>query len=427
VPSRHGQSSRVGLLAPLSHRDFALLWSGISVSLVGDGVYFVAIAWEAYRLSNAPSALSLVGVAWMLPTVLCLLFGGLAGDRFDRRHVILAGLCIQAATISSIAGFALADAMTLWWLLALVAIYGAAQAFVAPTLEATIPTLVPADQLVAASALDRFSRPMALQIIGPAVGGIVVEATSLADAFLLDAATFLLAAGSVLMIRLDTSQQHQRPPSRPGREIGEGLRFVRGHPWLWITLLAAGLTLLIFTGPAQILVPFLVKNKLHGGAATFAAIRAAGGVGALTGALAIGQAGLPRSFPTWMYAAWALQSLALVGYALSTRAWVLAAISLMAGALKAVGDVIWGAMIKTLVPNELLGRVSSLDWMVSIALVPLSFALAAPISSAIGLQSTMIIAGTTAAATMFTCLIAPSVRQPEAWVDGAFRLATVAR
>jgi MFS family permease len=133
----------------------------MTISLVGDGVYFVAVAWESYRLLNAPAALSLVGVAWMLPMVLCLLVGGTVADEFDRRRVILAGLLVQATAIGSIAALALASSLALWSLLALVALYGAAQAFVAPTLEAMVPTLVPPDQLLAASALDRFSRPLA--------------------------------------------------------------------------------------------------------------------------------------------------------------------------------------------------------------------------------------------------------------------------
>ena len=75
---------------PFRIRDFALLWLGMSVSLLGDGIYLVAIAWQVYELSNAPTALSVLGVAWTVPLVAFVLLGGVASDRFDRRKVMIA-------------------------------------------------------------------------------------------------------------------------------------------------------------------------------------------------------------------------------------------------------------------------------------------------------------------------------------------------
>ena len=80
-----GETSRfaLGMLRPLAIRDFALLWAGMTVSLLGDGIYFVTIAWQVYELSNAPTALAVVGIAWTLPLFLFLLVGGVVSDRFD--------------------------------------------------------------------------------------------------------------------------------------------------------------------------------------------------------------------------------------------------------------------------------------------------------------------------------------------------------
>src|SRR5881392_3820241 len=82
--------SGLKMLIPLRHRDFRLLWTGMTASLVGDGVFLVALAWQVYQLSNVPTALSIVGVAISLPHVLFLLIGGVASDRFDRRRVMIA-------------------------------------------------------------------------------------------------------------------------------------------------------------------------------------------------------------------------------------------------------------------------------------------------------------------------------------------------
>jgi uncharacterized membrane protein len=188
---------------------------------------------------------------------------------------------------------------------------------------------------------------------------------------------------------------------------------VRANPWLWGTLCGAALALLAFYGPAQVLLPFLVKNELHAGGGTFGAIRAIGGLGALVAAFAVGQSGLPGRFVSAMLITWALQCLAVAGYAIAAGAWEFALISLLSGAFGAVGNVVWGTLMKTLVPNELLGRVSSLDWLVSIGLIPVSFAITGPIAAAIGVRTTLIVAGLVAAGGMLAFLAVPGLRDPE--------------
>src|SRR5437763_4651092 len=135
------------LLAPLHRRDFLLLWSGMTASLLGDGIYFVAIAWESYELSNIPTTLALVGAAWTLPTVLFLLVGGALSDRIERRRLMLYATLGEAAAMGLIGALALAGLLELWTLLLLVALYGGAQAFFNPAFDAIVPTLVAPEDL----------------------------------------------------------------------------------------------------------------------------------------------------------------------------------------------------------------------------------------------------------------------------------------
>src|ERR1700751_726120 len=99
---RAGGFSRVRLLAPLSYPDFRLLWGGMSVSLLGDGVFMVALAWQVYALSNTPGALAAVGIAITVPTIACLLLGGAASDRFDRRRVMLIADTVRALSTGGV-------------------------------------------------------------------------------------------------------------------------------------------------------------------------------------------------------------------------------------------------------------------------------------------------------------------------------------
>jgi MFS family permease len=410
-----GAARRVTLLTPLRERDFALLWSAMTISLLGDGIYFVAIAWQVYALSNAPTALSVVGVAWTLPTVVFILLGGALSDRLERRRLLLISNLVEALAIATIGVLSVTGALQLWMLFVLVAIYGAAEAFFIPAFDALVPTLVPGEMFTAASALDQFVRPLAVQLIGPALGGLLVAVTGSGTAFLVDAATFLAAVALVAAMRRAAGRA-----SGAGRsvratvgEIADGFRFVRANPWLWGALLGASLSLLAFYGPFQVLLPYLVKNRLHSGGATFGAIRAASGVGAITSALMIARSGLPRRFITFMFTAWALQSVLLVGFALAGGSWTFVLISLLSGSLSAGANVIWGSLMMRLVPDELRGRVSSFDWLVSISLIPLSFAITGPIAQAAGARTTLLIAGCLGGAAMIAFLAVPGVRDPE--------------
>jgi DHA3 family tetracycline resistance protein-like MFS transporter len=385
----------------------------MTVSLLGDGIYFVAVAWQTYSLSNAPTALSVVGLAWTLPTVVFLLIGGAISDRYERRRVLLAANLGEALAIGAIGVLAVTGHLHLWMLLALVAVYGAGEAFFNPAFEAIVPTLVEPSQFTSASALDHFMRPLALQLLGPAVGGVLVAVADPGVAFLVDGATFLVSVGTLLLMRRTPRAAEVPRPNDALREIADGFRFVRQNPWLWGTLGAASLSLLAFFGPYQVLVPYLVKNDLHLGGGAFGAVRAAGGLGALLTAAAIAQTGLPRRCVTVMFVAWALQTVLLVAFAIATGIWTFALISLLSGGLGALGNVIWGTLMKTLVPNELLGRVSSFDWLVSIGLIPLSFAITGPIAEAVGARTTLLVAGALGGAAMIAFLGVPGLRDPE--------------
>src|SRR2546430_479516 len=112
--------NRIGVLRPLRIRDFALVWTGMTVSLLGDGIYMVAIAWQVYSISNTPTALALVGVAWMVPQVLLLLLGGAISDRFERRVVLMVSDVVRGAAIAGIGVLSVTGKHQLWHVLALV-------------------------------------------------------------------------------------------------------------------------------------------------------------------------------------------------------------------------------------------------------------------------------------------------------------------
>lgn len=412
------------IFKPLRIRDFALLWTGLTVSLLGDGIYLVAIAWQVYELSNAPTALSVVGVAWTVPLVLFILLGGVVSDRFDRRKVMIAGDAVRALAIGTMAALSLAGILELWHVIVLVGVYGAGEAFFGPAYAAIVPDIVPRHLLVEANSLAQFMNPLALRMVGPALGGVAVAALSAGGAFLLDAGSFAFSAAVLLFMRPRPARRAAEVTVRSAlRDIGEGFRFVRSQKWLWGTLLAASVSLLAFWGPVEVLVPYVVKNTLDGNARDLGVVFAAGGVGSILAALVVGQRGLPHRHVTVMYLSWTVSVALIAIYGVVSELWQAMTVSFVEAGLATVGLIVWQTMMQKLVPGELRGRAESADWLVSVSLVPVSFALTGPVAHVVGVQATLIGAGAVGAALTVVFLFLPGMRDTER--DGSLERAPV--
>jgi MFS family permease len=381
----------VKLLRPLRERDFALLWTGMTVSLLGDGIFLVAEAWQVYDLDNDPVALSIVGTSWTLGMVAFLLTGGLVSDRVDRRRVLILADLVRAAALVGMGVLSVTGVVEIWHLVALSLFMGIGDAFFGPAFGAIVPDIVAAENLVQASALQQLVQQAAARLAGPALGGLVVAAIGAGPAFLVDSGTFVLSALCVAAMRVRSRAVERARSAR--HELREGLAFVRSEPWLWSTLVAASLSLLFFLGPLEVLLPYIVRNELDAGAGGFGLVLAAAGAGAIVVSLALSQFGVPRRYLTFMFALWGVSTLPLIGYAIGTHLWQFVLLGAVFGGCDAGGMVVWSTLMSTRVPPDLRGRVHSLDWFVSIGLTPVSFALTGPISSAIGIDATLIIAG----------------------------------
>jgi MFS family permease len=408
---RPGGFRRGNLLAPLRHRDFRILWTGMTISLIGDGIFLIAIAWESYSLWNAPAALSIVGIGMTIPTIAFLLVGGVVSDRRDRRLVMAWADGLRAVAVAVLAGLVLTGALRFWELVLLVAIYGVGTAFFTPAFDAILPELLPRSDLPAANALDQFVRPIAMRLVGPVVGGALVAASA-GVAFAIDAASFAACLVAVLAMPR-RADHHVDVQVSNVAALKEGLRFVRRRVWLWGTLLSAAIAYLVFLGPAEVLLPYLVKNELHASAGTLGLVLAAGGLGAVGGAVFMGHRGHPRRDVTVMYMTWTIATLVIAGYGIATAAWQLMLVCLVFNALEAAGTIVWATIKQHHVPVSMLGRVSSLDWLISIGLLPLSFALTAPVAAVFGVRATLVGAAALGGAVTLSAFFLPGMRAIE--------------
>jgi MFS family permease len=411
---------RIGILQPFRIRDFRLLWIGMFVSMAGDGFYYVATAWQVFNLANRASALAYVGIAWSLPQVLLMLFSGVLADRLDRRMLMIAGDIIRGVAIGAVGILSISGALTLPIMVALVVVFGVGQATFQPAFQAIVPDIVPEDLLVRANSVDQFVRPFALMIVGPALGGLVVGLAGPGAAFMADAGTFAFSAVMVAMIRTRRHRDAEAAHTSVLDDAREGLRFVRRTRWILLAFVAAVLSLFAVWGPWETLMPFVVRNDLHGGAVALGAVYAAGGIGAVAVAFTIAQRGrLPRRPMTALYLTWATAMFATALIGLVTELWQVMLVACLSEASIAALVVIWFTVLQRLVPGDLLGRVYSLDWMITISGVPLSFAVVGPLADAIGADATLILAGLIGGAVTLVVMFLPGARGPER--DGSLR------
>lgn len=392
------KTSALRLIKPFAIRDYALLASALVFSTFAAGMWSVAMVYQVRRLDGGPVELSMVATANAVGLLCFVLFGGIMADRHSCRRIVLLVETFSFALMSITAILAISGALELWHLMVAGFFMGAGSAFFYPSYSALLPKMLPSDQLLAANGLEGTVRPVVHTALGPMAAGFLVAALSPAHAII---GVALVHFSALLMLRRIPNRDAYNAAAvadgeaKPGivRQLREGVGYTVRTRWLLWTLLFSVISVFTFIGPFEVLLPFIVSDNLHGDAKLFSFALAFFGVGSALGSLLIASAKFPRHYLSLMTACWCLGTLplAMVGYV--DEAWMLFIILLAFGITDAVGMVIWGTLLQRRVPSRLLGRISSLDFFVSLALMPLSMAVAGPLTQVLSLQSIFVIAG----------------------------------
>jgi hypothetical protein len=398
------------LLLPLRRRDFALLFAGSTISLIGDGVYTVALAFQVYELDNSPGALSVVLLCYSAGLVACALAAGVVVDRVDRRAVIVGADVLQLVAILAMGLLSLGGVLEVWHCAALAVLIGAGTGFVKPAATALLPQVVPREEIVAATSLEQSAQQASYALLGPALGGLLVGAAGPGTALVIDASTFAFSIGAVAFLRTSAKPPARSDPGGVVGELREGFAYVRGRQWLWGTLVGACIAVMCVQGPVDIALPYVIKNDWGDGAGAYGALLAVAGLAGIAASLVFGARGLPHRPVTAMIVLWAAGILAVAGFGLVGGLAAAVPFALVLGVASA-GDTLWFALLQTRVPGELLGRVSSLDWMLSFALLPVSYALAGPLAAVLGARELLVLAAVTGTAVVIALFLAlPGLR-----------------
>jgi MFS family permease len=367
---------------PLRERQFALLFSGRVVSLLGSAVAPIALAFAVLDLTGSATDLGLVLAAGAVTQVLFLVVGGVWSDRLPRNLVIVGSNALSGAVQIAAAVVLLAGVAELWHLVALSALGGIARAFYFPASQGLVPQTVPAEQLQGANALLSVSNSI-VSIAGAVLGGLLVAVTSPGAALAFDGATFLVSGVVLALMRLPRADRvHAR---NFVRELREGWSEFSSRAWLWVTVSQHAVLNAFVFSTVMVLGPLVAEESL-GGPAAWGLVLAGQGVGVLCGGLLA-----MRFRPARPLVAAALMFFgvvpALALLAVAAPAPLIAAAALLSGSSGALASVLWETTVQRNVPPDRLSRVISYDALGSFAATPLGFALVGPFADAVGLET----------------------------------------
>jgi MFS family permease len=438
---------RLAFARALRSRRFALLWTGQTISSLGDGAFLTALGWQVLVLTGSGAAMGITLVAETTPIVLFMLIGGVVADRVPRRLAMLWSDGGRAVAALVVGGLGVGRLLVFWHLLVLSFLFGLAEAFFRPAYQSIPPELVPVEDLPSANALTSLSRNLSL-LIGPALGAALVTVSSASWAFVFDGLTFLVSALCLLLMgRVDRPRAASRAPyasggvsvetATPGAEavelatapagapgpadsrrglrgmladIREGLGYITSSTWLWLTIALASLGN-VGNAPLAVTLPKLVHDVYGQGAWLLGATYSASAVGSIGAALVMGQIRRVRRRGLVAYLALLLSCAGLIAFGLPLGRLLAPVVALAAGALIGVGfgvfEVVWLTTLQELVPSDKLGRVSSVDWMGSLLLQPVGLLVVGALTDRIG-PSWVFIAG--GALNLVLTLIGLSVR-----------------
>jgi MFS family permease len=389
---------------------FRLLFWGQALSVIGDRITPVAIAFAVLGLGSATD-LGLVMAAGGVPFALFALAGGVWSDRVGRRRVMLVSDVLRAISQSLTAVLLLSGTAQVWMLAVLSFVYGTSAAVFMPALVGLIPQTVRPARLQEANALLSLTRSMA-NVAGPALAGVLVTAAGSGEAIAVDAGTFVVSALCLARLRpqamsAEAAAEDTEPePFLVG--LRAGWREVRSRAWLSWGLLAMS-AYHVFVLPAVfVLGPALAERELDG-PSSWATIVACFGVGTIIGNVLALRLPLPR--PVFMAAValvGASTQAGIIGSGLGTAG--IAALELAAGVCVALFFTLWDLSIQEQIPPRAVSRVSAYDFSVSMGLMPLGLAVCGPIADAIGLHATLRWMSVVGIISALAWLAQPSVR-----------------
>ncbi|MET7642655.1 MFS transporter [Streptomyces sp. NPDC005426] len=401
-----------------AHRDGNVLrWLGAyTASTIGDSVYYMALAWAAARTGSA-SQTGLVLAVGSIPRAVLLLGGGVLADRFGPRRVVVASDTARCLVILGLAGVLLLTSPTVWMLIAVALVFGAADALFLPAVGALPPRLTAASQLARVQGMRGLATRTAT-VVGAPLGGVAVALGGPVLAFAAAGVLFALSLPLLLAVRMSPLPAEAQdgsaaePAGTAWRELADGLRHIRRHPLLGPLMLVVAVTELGFVGPLNLGL-ILLSEERGWGASGMGWVVAAFGIGAGASALLLTVRGRVPRAGLVMCLTVLVGALAIAALAYAPSVPLAAGVALLIGLFVGLGGALCGALTQTAADPAYLGRVTSVSTLFTHALAPLSYPVTGAAVALWGTGPVFVASATLCAAGVVTGLFLAPLRRAE--------------
>lgn len=366
----------------LRNRNYRLFFIGQGISLIGAWITRLATSWLVYRLTNSPLLLGAVGFCGQIPTFVLAPFAGVWVDRSDRYRVLFITQSIAMAQSTLLAFFALTHTITVWHVLALVAVQGVVNAFDTPARQAFLVEMIGSrDELPNAIALNS-SMFNGARLIGPSIAGVLIGLFGEGWCFTIDAISYLAVLGALAAMRIERRELPKRT-TQFWSELREGLAYIGN--FTPIRDLLSLLACLSLTGMSYAtLMPIFANVVLHGGPSTLGMLMGSSGTGALFGALWLARRSSVLGLGGVIAAAGSCFGCALIAFSYSRWLWLSMPLLVMSSGGMMILMASTNTLIQTVVEERMRGRVMAFYTMAFLGMTPFASLMAGALGARFG-------------------------------------------
>lgn len=383
----------MSMLRLLRNYLFTSVLIGQTLSCLGDGIYRVALAWWVLEKTGSATVMSTLLIFSFVPTLLFLLMGGVASDRFSRVSIMLMSDLLRGLVVLILAVLVGTGQVAIWPLYIASVVLGVAEAFFQPAYTSLVPEIVSCDLLTNANALVSLSKQIS-KIIGPALGALIISHFGILGAFALNGVSFFVSALFLApLLNISLSLAKKQLPLSWKNDLIQGFTTVAQVPWVWITIMVAALGNITISGPIAVALPFLIKTHVEADVRSLGFVYSMLSLGSFLSIAWLGRSVKLRRRGAIAYAAWMLGGgmILVIGLPISILSMGVAAI--IFGGAMTIFSLIWTTTLQELIPREKLGRVSSIDSFGSYMLLPVGYGVIGLAITKIGPSMVFIVSG----------------------------------
>lgn len=356
----------------LRNTNFLFLWTATLCSSFALAFFTFSQTWYIAKTLNLEASLGIVFVALSVPRLIFMIVGGAIADKFPKKNIMFYSNLVRAFLVTVILIWFIAGDVTLYTFAFFALFFGLADAFFWSADGSILPELVEKHQLTQANSLTHMTNQASV-ILGPVLGGILIEFSNYETVFTITILLLIIAAIIVRKIQM-TIQSETKENKGMFTSIKEGIMYVKDSPFLSTFLICSAFLNLFLIGPMQIGFPLFVKNVLHGDSLDFSYLEAAVGSGMAIGAVIVGLNNINKRRGLFCIAMMLLSGIFFLMLNFSTELWHAVLAGTCYGMTIAMAIVPLMAMIQSTVKEEMMGRVMSLLMLSSMGLIPLSYA-----------------------------------------------------